>query len=160
MEARAETSGMPRSWMERIGIYPPLAWGYAGLLLFMIGDGVEAGYLSLYLIDPEFSQKAAEATTEMTEVPYHVAIIFTIYGLTVSVASWLSGALSDLFGPRRVMTAGLCIWVAFEVAFLLLGVAPGNYELMRLFYGLRGFGYPLFAYGFLVWVTAVTPRVR
>src|SRR5438093_8707435 len=97
---RPPSEGGQRPLIERIGIYPPLAWGYAGLLLFMIGDGVEAGYLSLYLIDPEFSQKAAEATTEMTEVPYHVAIIFTIYGLTVSVASWLSGALSDLLGPR------------------------------------------------------------
>jgi predicted MFS family arabinose efflux permease len=28
---------------------------------------------------------------------------------------------------------------------------------MLLFYGLRGFGYPLFAYGFLVWITVATP---
>jgi len=25
-------------------------------------------------------------------------------------------------------------------------------------YGLRGFGYPLFAYGFLVWISVAVPR--
>ncbi len=36
--------------LDRLGIFPPLAWGFLGLLLFMIGDGVESGYLSPYLI--------------------------------------------------------------------------------------------------------------
>ena len=31
---------------------------------------------------------------------------------------------------------------------------------MLLTYALRGFGYPLFAYGFLVWITAATPAER
>src|SRR4051812_25715837 len=39
------------SFIDRIGLYPPLAWGYVGLLVFMIGDGVESGYLSRYLVD-------------------------------------------------------------------------------------------------------------
>jgi len=55
------------------------------------------------------------------------------------------------------MFIGLLVWLVFHVAFLLLGVAPGNYPLMLLFYGARGFGYPLFAYGFLVWITVATP---
>jgi MFS family permease len=58
------------------------------------------------------------------------------------------------------LTAGLCIWVVFEVAFLLLGIAPNSYPMILLFYALRGFGYPLFAFGFLVWVTAATPPGR
>ena len=33
------------SWIDRIGIPKSLAWGFVGLLLFMIGDGVEAGFL-------------------------------------------------------------------------------------------------------------------
>jgi polyol permease family len=134
-------------FVDRIGIYPPLAWGYVGLLLFMIGDGVESGYLSRYLVDRGFSEQS-------------VAMVFTGYGLTAAVAAWLSGALSDLWGPRRVMAAGLGVWVAFEVAFLLLGVAPDSYPMIFLFYTLRGFGYPLFAFGFLVWVTAATPAGR
>src|SRR5438552_3292512 len=111
------TKDADRTWVsfvDRIGIYPPLAWGYVGLLLFMIGDGVEAGYLSLYLVDPEFSQKqVTEAAAQIAEIPAHVAMIFTAYGLTVAIASWLSGALSDLWGPRRVMAVGLGIWVVF-----------------------------------------------
>lgn len=42
MRLRSETA--ETSWFERVGIYPPLAWGYVRLLLFMIGDGVEAAY--------------------------------------------------------------------------------------------------------------------
>jgi polyol permease family len=133
--------------VDRVGIHPPLFWGFVGLLLFMIGDGVESGYLSRYLVDEGFGQD-------------RVALVFTAYGLTAAVAAWLSGALSDLWGPRRVMLAGLGIWVVFEVAFLALGVAPKSYPLTLLFYALRGFGYPLFAFGFLVWVTAVTPPGR
>ena len=35
---------------ERLGMHPALAVGYLGLLLFMIGDGVEAGFLSPLLV--------------------------------------------------------------------------------------------------------------
>src|SRR5262245_8641286 len=143
-----ESSAQPsaRSVLDSLGIYQPLVWGYVGLLLFMIGDGIEAGYLSKYLVDREIS-------TEQ-----NVALIFTAYGITVAISAWLSGALSDLWGPRRVMALGLAIWVVFEIGFLLLGVAPGNYRMIMLMYGLRGFGYPLFAYGFLVWITVAAPQ--
>src|SRR5207249_7164717 len=137
----------PRPFIHRLGMYPPLFLGYVGLLLFVIGDGVEAGFLSPYLVAKGFSEQ-------------DVGVVFTAYGLTAAVAAWLSGALSDLWGPRQVMAIGLGVWVAFEVAFLLLGVAPGNYPLILATYALRGFGYPLFAFGFLVWITAATPRYR
>lgn len=130
---------------ERLGMHPELAIGYLGLLLFMVGDGVEAGFLSPLLTDLHFS-------------PARVALVFTAYGVTAAIASWLSGALSDIFGPKKVMWAGLLIWFGFEIPFLSLGIAHANYAIILLSYGLRGFGYPLFAYGFLVWVTAVTPE--
>jgi polyol permease family len=136
-----------RPFIDRLGMYPPLFLGYVGLLLFMIGDGVEAGFLSPYLVGKGFSQE-------------DVGLVFTAYGLTAAVAAWLSGALSDLWGPRQVMAIGLGVWIVFEVAFLLLGVAPSNYPLILATYALRGFGYPLFAFGFLVWITAATPRYR
>ena len=130
---------------ERLGMHPELVIGYFGLLLFMIGDGVEAGFLSPLLIDLHFT-------------PSQVAIVFTGYGIAAALASWLSGALSDIFGPKKVMWAGYLIWLAFEMPFLTLGIAHANYFAILVSYALRGFGYPLFAYGFLVWITAVTPE--
>ncbi|HEY2411016.1 MAG TPA: MFS transporter [Pirellulaceae bacterium] len=141
-------SDSSRSFLDRLGIYPPLLWGYVGLLFFMIGDGVEAGYLSKYLVDQGIASE------------HDVALIFTVYGITVAISAWLSGALSDLLGPRQVMAIGLAIWALFEVGFLLLGVGPGNYNLIMAMYALRGFGYPLFAYGFLVWITVAAPKQR
>jgi predicted MFS family arabinose efflux permease len=78
------------SLLARIGIPPALAWGFAGLFLFMIGDGVESGYLSPYLM----SKGVATA---------NVAWLFTVYGVAVAIGGWLSGALSDVWGPRRVI---------------------------------------------------------
>src|ERR1035437_5231414 len=130
---------------ERLGMHPELAIGYLGLLLFMIGDGVEAGFLSLMLTDLHFSTAK-------------VALVFTAYGASAALASWLSGAFSDIFGPKKVMWTGLVIWLGFEMPFLLGGLAHANYETIVVSYGLRGFGYPFFAYGFLCWVAAVTPE--
>ncbi|MGA5409792.1 MFS transporter [Streptomyces lavendulocolor] len=136
-----------RHWLDRIGIPKPLAWGFLGLLVFMIGDGVESGYLSPYLLQEGVSKE-------------RVALLFSVYGVTASVAAWFSGALSDLWGPRRVMLLGLGIWGVFQVVFLVLAVPTADFALLLVSYGLRGFGYPLFAYGFLIWVTAVTPQRR
>jgi polyol permease family len=126
-------------------MHPELAIGYLGLLLFMIGDGVEAGFLSPMLNDLHFTAS-------------QIAIVFTGYGVTAAIASWLSGTLSDIFGPKKVMWAGLLIWIVFEIPFLTAGIAHANYTAIVVSYALRGFGYPLFAYGFLVWITAVTPE--
>ncbi|MFF8289466.1 MFS transporter [Streptomyces sp. NPDC016309] len=136
-----------RNWLDRIGIPRSLAWGFLGVLVFMIGDGVESGYLSPFLLDQGMSRE-------------RVALLFTVYGVTASVAAWFSGALSDLWGPRKVMMLGLAVWGAFQVVFLVFALPSVDFALLLLSYGLRGFGYPLFAYGFLVWVTAVTPARR
>ncbi|OXM50007.1 MFS transporter [Amycolatopsis alba DSM 44262] len=122
--------------------------GYAGLLLFMIGDGVESGFIAPFMADNG-------AGTEIK-----ASYVITVYGVAVMLASWLSGALSDLWGPRRVMMIGLAIWLVFDVLFLAVAVSGENYALMLVFYGLRGFGYPMFAFGFLVWITAVAPVAR
>lgn len=142
------TADAPRSLLDRIGIPKALALGYAGLLLFMVGDGVESGFIAPYMAHHG-------AGTEV-----RASYVITIYGVAVMLASWLSGALSQLWGPRRVMQLGFGIWFVFHVLYLVLALAPGNYSLMLLFYGLRGFGYPLFAYGFLVWITATANPAR
>ncbi|WPP02005.1 MFS transporter [Pseudomonas sp. HR96] len=129
---------------DRFGIPPALFWGFVGLLIFMIGDGVELGYLSPYL-----SSRGMDES--------RIATVFTLYGVTVGISSWLAGALSNLWGPKRVMLLGLIIWSLFEALFLIYGLKTLSYSMILLTYGLRGFGYPLFAYGFLVWIAAATP---
>ena len=121
--------------LDRLGIYPPLAWGYLGLLLFMIGDGVESGYLSSFLLAAAF--RKAE-----------VAAVFTAYGVTAAVAAWFSGALSDLWGPRRVMWGGLAIWAIFEVLFLFtLGTSAGYLTVLLTYAPAR------------IWLSALCIRV-
>lgn len=129
---------------DKIGIPYPMFWGFVGLLIFMIGDGVELGYLSPFLSDRGMPEG-------------EIAMVFTLYGVTVGISSWLAGALSNIWGPKRVMMLGLLIWSVFEVLFLIYGLETLSYKMILLTYGLRGFGYPLFAYGFLVWIAAATP---
>ncbi|MFI6523511.1 MFS transporter [Streptomyces uncialis] len=136
---------VPRpGFLERQGIVRPLAFGFLAVMLFMVGDGIEVGFLSPYLESRGLSGS-------------EVALLWTVYGFVVAVAAWLSGALAEAWGPRRVMLLGLGIWAVFEVLFLTVGVAAGNYPLMLLTFGIRGLGYPFFAYGFLVWIAMETP---
>src|ERR1044071_1086116 len=55
------------------------------------------------------------------------------------------------------MWIGLAIWRVMEALFLFTVSTPGGYWTTLATYALRGFGYPLFAYGFLIWITAATP---
>lgn len=137
-------TGRPRSLFTRAGIPQPLSWGYLGLLVFMTGVGIEAGFLSPYLEDLGIPSS-------------QVAMVFTVYGITGAVAGWLSAALSDLWGPRKVMWLGLAAFVVTHVFFLAVAVPSESYPLLLLGYGLRGLAYPLFAYAFLVWIAAVAP---
>ena len=148
MSASVSSARSEQGLIDRLGLPRPLVWGFVGLLLFMIGDGVESGYISPYL--------AAHGAGSDTRA----AVAITVYGAVVTAGSWLSGALSDLWGPRRVMWLGLAIWGSLEVVFLAVALPTENYPLMVLAYGLRGFGYPFFAYGFLVWVLAGSPAHR
>ncbi|MEU0810594.1 MFS transporter [Streptomyces sp. NPDC005970] len=148
MSATTTTAPARQDLIDRLGLPRPLLWGFVGLLLFMIGDGVESGYIAPYLRD-----HGADTATR-------AAVIITVYGAVVTAGSWLSGALSDVWGPRRVMMLGLGVWGAMEVVFLAVALPSQNYPLMLAAYGLRGFGYPFFAYGFLVWVLAGSPANR
>lgn len=90
----AVAMGQPRETrLDRVGIPYVLRWGFVGVLVFMIGHGVEAS-----LVAPHIG-----AGLRNTSV---VPTIVAAYGVTVIVASYLSGALSDLMGPRRVMALG------------------------------------------------------
>jgi MFS family permease len=134
--------------LDRLGLPRPLIWGFVGLCLFMIGDGVETNILAPFLQhDHGYS------------IPL-VGSLATVYGVVVAIAAFSSAALSDLWGPRRVMLIGAVIWVTFDLIFLVVALTMDNVALVFITYGLRGFGYPFFAYGFLVWITATANAKR
>lgn len=134
--------------LDRLGLPRPLVWGFVGLALFMTGDGVETNILTPFLTG-EHGFSIARAGT-----------LVTIYGVLVAIAAFFSAALSDLWGPRRVMIIGASIWITFEVLFLTLALTKSSDVLIFLTYGVRGLGYPFFAYGFLVWIGATAPAER
>jgi polyol permease family len=133
--------------LDAIGIPHVLMWGFIGLLLFMIGDGVESGFLTPYLVGRGLTINDA-------------ATVSSFYGAMAALAGWLSGSLSDVWGPRRVIKTGLFVWLFFQVLFLTLGLRHTSYPAVLMTYGLRGLGYPLFAFGFLVWITVAAPKER
>lgn len=133
--------------LDRSGIPAALAWGYAGLLLFMIGDGVETSFLSRMFLDFGLSQS-------------QVGTVFTLYGVTAAVGAYMAGGLSDLWGPRKVMALGALLWGLLHLVMLTVAIPSGSFGMIALTYGLRGFGYPLFAYGFMIWVIAAAPQDR
>lgn len=48
------------------------------------------------------------------------------------------------------MMIGFVLWCVFHVLFLVFGLGHANYALILIFYGIRGFAYPLFLYSFIV----------
>ncbi|HUM66780.1 MAG TPA: MFS transporter [Chitinophagaceae bacterium] len=130
--------------IQKLGIPSSLLSGFLGILLFMMGDGMEQGWLSPYLIERGM-------TIQQT------ATLFTAYGVTIAIASWFSGVMAESFTPRKTMLIGLIVYLAGTVGFIGIGMETLHFPTMIVTYALRGFGYPLFAYSFLVWVSYATP---
>ncbi len=135
------------SLLARVGIPPTLGWGYLGILIFMMGDGLELGWLSPYLVDKGLSIQQS-------------ATLYTVYGITIAISSWFSGVLSEGFGVRKTMLLGLIFYFLGTIGFVGFGVPQLHYGVMLFTYALRGFGYPLFAYSFLVWITYRSPQKK
>lgn len=135
------------TFLDRIGIPSHLAWGYFGVLIFMMGDGLELAWLSPYLVEQGL---AVQQTATLT----------TAYGVTIAIGAWLSGVLVEAMGPRKTMLLGLVVYIIGHVLFVGFAVSTLNYPLMVPTYAIRGFGYPLFAYSFLVWITYRTPQYQ
>ncbi|QNT79228.1 MFS transporter [Entomobacter blattae] len=138
---------MVENFINKIFISPKLMLGYAGVMVFMMGEGLEQGWLSPYLIKNGLTIQDA-------------ALLFSIYGLMAAIASWFSGVLAEVFGARPVMLVGLSLFLVGSALFLSIGLPTNNLSMMLPTYALRGLGYPLFAYGFLVWVAYEAPTER
>jgi polyol permease family len=135
------------SMLDKAGIPKHLAWGYLGIMIFMMGDGLEGAWLSPYLIGRGLTIQES-------------ASLFTMYGVTIAISSWFSGVLAEGFGPKKVMLMGVLLYIMGTCGFVGYGIPNLNYTIMLLTYALRGFGYPLFAYSFLVWITYRSPQQK
>ena len=131
--------------LERLGIPRQLAWGYLGIMIFMMGDGMEQGWLSPYLIGRGLTMQQSAA-------------LFSMYGVTIAISSWFSGVLAEGFGVKKTMLSGLMVYLIGTAGFVGYALPGLHYSAMLITYTLRGFGYPLFAYSFLVWITYCSPQ--
>ncbi|WP_435927263.1 RbtT/DalT/CsbX family MFS transporter [Dryocola sp. BD613] len=114
-----------------------LLWGYIAIAVFMTGDGFELAFLSHYIKELGFS-------------PAQASFAFTLYGLAAALSAWVSGVVAEIITPQKTMFIGFVLWCVFHVLFLTFGLGHANYPLILLFYGIRGFAYPLFLYSFIV----------
>ncbi|MCM3213615.1 MFS transporter [Niallia taxi] len=126
------------------GLPMGVIWGFVATLIFMAGDGLEHAWLSPYLIERGLTVQQS-------------ATLFAVYGAILAIASYFSGVLTEMWGPRKVMIIGLVTWLLGQVLFIEYGLKLNNYAIMLPTYGIRGLGYPLFCYSFLVWVTYRSP---
>lgn len=137
-------NSIKKSFFEKAGIPKQLVWGYVGILIFMMGDGMEQGWLSPYIIDNGLTMQQS-------------ATLFSAYGVIIAISSWFSGVLAEAYGIKRTMLAGLILYLMGTVSFVGYALPNMDFGIMLLTYALRGFGYPLFAYSFLVWIAYVSP---
>lgn len=123
-----------------IGLPRKLLAGFIAIAVFMTGDGFELTFLSKYIVDQGFSSSQA-------------SLMFTMYGLMAAVAGWASGVLAEMFGAKRIMLIGAISWICLHLVFLTMALPSGSYALMLAVYALRGVGYPLFIYSFVVLIS-------
>ncbi|MBJ3814249.1 MFS transporter [Shimwellia pseudoproteus] len=128
---------MPVANKQWLGLPLHLLWGYIAIAVFMTGDGFELAFLSHYIKELGFS-------------PAQASLAFTLYGLAAALSAWVSGVVAEIITPRKTMLIGFVLWCVFHVLFLVFGLGHANYGLILLFYGIRGFAYPLFLYAFIV----------
>lgn len=124
---------------NRIGIPASLFYGYIGLIFFMLGAGIETSWFSAFLVSSGYEIQL-------------VSVIFSLYGLFVAIFSWLTSFFVNIFSVRKVMIAGLIIYLVSAVI-LIAGIYFELLPVIAVAYTLRGASYPLFAYAFLIWIT-------
>ncbi|MFB4475377.1 MFS transporter, partial [Oceanobacillus caeni] len=111
------------SFLDRIGIPSHLAWGFFGVMIFMMGDGLELAWLSPYLVEQGLTVQQA-------------AVLTTSYGVTIAIAAWLSGVLVEAIGPRKTMLIGTTFYVIGHALFVGVALPHLHYGLMIPTYAL------------------------
>lgn len=136
-----------QGFLDRIGIPGMMSYSFPGVLIFMIGCGVELGWLSPFLEGRGMSIQ-------------QISTLFSVYGITVALSSWFAGVFFETFGAKRTMFLGTIFCVVGTIGFITLGLKEMSYPVLLLMQGLKGFGYPLFAYAFSVWIAYRSPAHR
>ncbi|NEG95252.1 MFS transporter [Bifidobacterium sp. SMB2] len=132
---------------EKFGIPRTLLLGFLAVAIFMTGDGFELTFLSKYMVDQGFTASQA-------------SLLVTVYGLFAALGGWTAGVLAEMFGARRVMMFGACWWIGVHLVFLGLALPSGIYPFILGIYAVRGIGYPLFIYSFVVLMAQYIPPAR
>lgn len=132
------------TFLDRIGLPRTLTWGFLGVMIFMIGDGVEQTWLSKYVEAQGFDS----------------GLLFSIYGIMVALSSWLSGVVAETFGVKRTMLFGYVVYLIGMAGFAGIGMTGMDYTTLLVTYAFKGLGYPLFAYTFMVWITYRVEKSR
>lgn len=112
------------NFLDRIGLPSHLAWGYFGVLIFMMGDGLELAWLSPYLVDQGLAVK-------------QTAFLTTMYGVAIALSAWLSGVMVESIGPRKTMLIGVVAYLIGQSLFVGFAIPTLNYELMIPTYAIR-----------------------
>jgi polyol permease family len=133
-----------RKLFQSIGLPKQLLWGFIALFFFITGATLEQGWLSGYLVDQGVNR-------------VQVSLIFTIYGVMVAFAAWITGVCTKRFGINRIMMSGIILYFLASVPLIFLAIPTKNVFFIMITYSLRGASYPLFAYSFLVMINDFTP---
>lgn len=123
--------------LERLGVPRTLMLGFLAVAIFMTGDGFELTFLSKFMVDQGFTSSQA-------------SLLVIVYGLFAAFGGWSAGVLAEMFGARKVMMFGACWWIGVHLLFLGIAIPSHIYPLILCLYAMRGIGYPLFIYSFVV----------
>ncbi|KAE8127256.1 MULTISPECIES: MFS transporter [Bifidobacterium] len=135
------------TFFERFGIPRMLLLGFLAVAIFMTGDGFELTFLTKFMVDQGFGETQA-------------SLLITVYGLFAALGGWCAGVLAEMFGAKRIMMFGACWWIGIHLLFLGVAIPSGIYPLILCTYALRGIGYPLFIYSFVVLMAQHIPPAR
>ena len=132
------------TFYDKTGLPKSLAWGFIGVLIFMMGDGIEQTWLSRYIASQGLDHE----------------VLFTVYGISVALSAWFSGVIAETIGVRRTMLLGYLVYLVGMAGFAGIGMMGLNYPVLLVTYAIKGLGYPLFAYTFIVWIAYRVDKSR
>ena len=72
-----------------------LAWGFIGVLIFMMGDGMEQTWLSRHIASQGLDHE----------------VLFTVYGIWWLCPLWFSGVIVETIGVCRTMLLGYLVYL-------------------------------------------------